>query len=252
MIPATLDSVCRGELTLLQPRDGYRFNVDSLILADFVRRAVHPAPSRAADLGAGCGVVGLLLAQRWPGCSVTLVELQADLALLALENARYSSARSRVRVVRADLRQVAAWAPEPPELLVCNPPFFPGGSGRASPVSQIALARHELCCTLGELCAAAAAALRPGGQLALIHDARREQELLCRLRQVGLEPALLQRVLPLPGRAPRRVLLTARAGTATAGPQELPPLLVEQAPGEHSAALRALLGERAPEGAPPG
>ena len=70
----TVDAICRGAVTLAQPRRGYRFNIDSVLLADFTRRIVSsPVEDLVVDLGAGCGVVGLLLARFWPGCTVLMV-----------------------------------------------------------------------------------------------------------------------------------------------------------------------------------
>ena len=66
----TLDVLFRRRLLLLQARRGYRCNVDSLLLAArasealrrrFFFRREKTAP-RVADLGAGCGVVGLAVA----------------------------------------------------------------------------------------------------------------------------------------------------------------------------------------------
>ena len=66
----TLDVLFRRRLLLLQARRGYRCNVDSLLLAAHAAEALrgrvsslrgHQSP-RVADLGAGCGVVGLAVA----------------------------------------------------------------------------------------------------------------------------------------------------------------------------------------------
>ena len=57
-LPTTVDTLYAGALTLEQPARGYRFNIDSLLLADFAgpRRA-----ERCVDLGAGVGTVALSL-----------------------------------------------------------------------------------------------------------------------------------------------------------------------------------------------
>lgn len=40
----------------------------------FIRAWDAPPPARAVDLGSGGGVPGLVLAERWPGCSILLVD----------------------------------------------------------------------------------------------------------------------------------------------------------------------------------
>ena len=96
----TCDPILRGRLTLLQPRVGYRFSIDPLLLADFVGA---PPLGRLVDLGAGVGVVGLTLAKNDPAAQVTLVELQPRLAALCLRNTAYNGLSDRCSVIQGDL-----------------------------------------------------------------------------------------------------------------------------------------------------
>lgn len=238
----TTDSICRGELILEQPRRGYRFNIDSIILVDFCGRVADGAVGRAVDLGAGCGVVGLLLARRDLAREVVLVELQRELAQLAASNARRNGLERRAKVVCGDLRRTETWRVSA-DLVVSNPPFFQQGRGRVSGEPQVALAKHELTCTLEDLVRAAVAALRPGGALALIHAMSRLDEIQRCLGAHGLSLEVVQGVRPLPGRPCGRVLLRAVRGGAAAAPERLPDLLVEVEPGVYSPELRAALGD---------
>lgn len=254
----TDDAILRGKLRLLQPARGYRFNLDALLLAHFAGAVVPQPPTLVIDLGAGCGVIGLLLARRWGRCRSRLVERQPELALLAAQNAARNGLAGRVRVVLGDLRESRRWRPRATAarvLAVCNPPFFRLNSGRFSPDPMVAGAKHELTCTLAELLRASAGGLRPGDALALIHLATRHGELLRALPDHRLEPLRLRLVLPAPGCAATRVLLLARRRLETATDQrrassqsgstliEDPPLVVHRAPGVYSAELRRLLGD---------
>jgi tRNA1Val (adenine37-N6)-methyltransferase len=239
----TVDQICRGAVTLAQPRTGYRFNIDSVLLADFARRvAPSPGGGLAVDLGAGCGVVGLLLARWWSGCRVVLVELQEELARLAEENVRRNGLGARVRVVQADLRRVESWrSGNPARVVVSNPPFFKQGRGRVSSNPQVALAKHEVACRLEEVVTAAGAVLEREGGLAMVHASDRAEEIERALRDAGLHLRVRRAVLPLPARPCNRVLLWA---TRTPGPvEERPPLTVESSPGRYADELRDMLGE---------
>ncbi len=57
----TLDFI--RDIQIYQHKNGYRFSVDALLLATFVGMV---RVSRIADLCAGSGVIGLLLARRYP------------------------------------------------------------------------------------------------------------------------------------------------------------------------------------------
>jgi tRNA1Val (adenine37-N6)-methyltransferase len=61
------DSILGGGLTVIQPRRGYRFSVEAILLARFVRPR---AGARILELGAGCGVVALIIAALLAAASV--------------------------------------------------------------------------------------------------------------------------------------------------------------------------------------
>lgn len=105
-----------------------KIGTDATLLAGYLR--VHGGEwglrgeTRGADLGAGCGVIGLLLAHRWSQLRVDLVEKDALSAEECLFNAVNTKLSDRVHAVHASLPQ---WTPN--DLLdwaVSNPPYFKG------------------------------------------------------------------------------------------------------------------------------
>ena len=80
------------------------------------------------------------------------------------------------------------------DLVVCNPPYFPVGSGKSSGSEALAIAREERMCDLGDVCAAAAYFTRWGGRFAMVHRPERLAEAFCRLSASGLEPKRLRYV----------------------------------------------------------
>ena len=100
------------------------------------RRATR-RQGRIVDVGAGVGAVGLALAERNPGASVDLVEIDPDLAQLAEHNAARNGLETRTRVLRLDVlnpkARREAGMTEPAGCVVTNPPFFDAKSVRASP-----------------------------------------------------------------------------------------------------------------------
>ncbi len=242
----TVDSLCRGALEIEQPREGYRVNLDPVLLADFAARRAAP-PERIVDLGAGVGVVGLLLARRFPSAQVLLVELQVELAELAERNTERNGLAERVKVRCVDLRRVEHWRGAGRTLCVSNPPYFPEGAGRPSRQLQVSLAKHELACTLEELLRALELGLVAGDELALIYPRAREAELLRGLAARGCGAARVRPVQPLPDRAASRTLVLARRGAKSTAPEEEPALVVEEEPGRYSEELRLMLeGRRSP------
>src|SRR5207244_11932419 len=96
----TEDPVLGGKLRLKQPTRGHRFGHDAVLLA-----AACPARAgeRVVDLGAGVGAAGLALAARVPDATVTLVEIDPELAALAAANAERNDLAGRVRVALLDV-----------------------------------------------------------------------------------------------------------------------------------------------------
>ena len=96
------------------------------------------------------------------------------------------------------------------DLVVCNPPYYPPGSGALAPDGPRRTARAEVECTLEDVCRAAAYLLRWGGSFCLVHKPERLTDLLCTLRGSGLEPKRLRFVCKTAGSAPSLVLVEAR------------------------------------------
>jgi tRNA1(Val) A37 N6-methylase TrmN6 len=183
-------------LKLRQPREGYRFSADALLLADF---AVIPSGGRVIDLGCGCGVISLLLAKRPRVKAVVGLELQAELADIARENVRLNQLAHKVSILQGDLRRVTAqFSQYAFDALVSNPPYWRVGMGRLNPNPNIAIARHELHINIPELLRACAYLVRPRGKVNLIYPVQRLAELWEGLRRYQLQPKLLQFVHPNP------------------------------------------------------
>lgn len=233
----TEDTLFAGRLSCVQSRDGYRFSIDAVLLAHFAA----PRPQdRVLDLGAGCGVVSLILSFRHPAISLTCLELQPSLAQLIRLNIERNGLDDRIRLVEGDLRRIKTLVPVGGfDLIVCNPPYYPLGRGQRNPNSEQAAARHELTAVLPEIVAAAVFAVRTKGRLAIIYPAARSASLMAVLRAQGLEPKRLRPVYPYPGADATLLLVEAMKG----GGEELtimPPLYIHDRPdGEYTPTVAA-------------
>jgi len=185
----TLDSI--RDIKICQSKEGYRFSVDSLLLYDFVNlRKV----SSIADLGAGSGIVGILLAKKYPDARVALFEIQESLVRLAQNNLALNRLGDRIEVVGCDLRLLPAsdFSAGKYDLVVSNPPFRVMKSGRISIAEEKAIARHEIKLRLHELIDAASFLLRAKGRLCMIYHPNRFSELIHILSEKDCEPKRLR------------------------------------------------------------
>ena len=149
-----------GSISLKQPQEGYRFSIDSVLLAYFATLK----PGAIADLGAGCGVITRLLAGRGAIGPLVAVELNQGAASCCQENLLGLNAS----VLQHDIRLPhELLRPQSFNMVISNPPFAVPGRGRISPNPDKADARHQLTFTIEDLWQAAARLLNNKGRLAL-------------------------------------------------------------------------------------
>ena len=179
----TLDTLIDGKLRLYQSRAGYRFSLDTLLLAHFV---TVKRGDRIVDLGAGNGPIALLLSHLHPLASLAGLEVQPAMAERAKRSIILNRLDDRVDIVAGDLREIGSiFTPSSFDVVVSNPPFRKPSSGRISPNREKQLARHEIKGALKDFLSAAAYLVRPKGRLALIYSAERAVDLLAGLRSAG-------------------------------------------------------------------
>lgn len=188
----------------------FRPGTDSMVLADF---AVFSPRVSIADLGCGCGALSLLLCAKYPQAQLTGVELQAQAAAAAQENAARNGLTARFHVICGDLREHRTCLPHGAfDGVIANPPYYPTASGKLAQTDSLAAARSERTCTLDELCRCAAWLLKYGGRFCLVHKPERLADIICALRQNALEPKRIRFVRHRPGAPVSLVLLESRLG----------------------------------------
>jgi tRNA1Val (adenine37-N6)-methyltransferase len=182
------DTTGFGRVVISQPQRGYRFTSDVVALADFIR--INPWQS-LLDFGTGVGVIPLLVWQRNPFRFALGIELQKELADLAMENVRANALAQRIFILQSDLRTLNpenVCLPEPTfnetgfDVISANPPYLALGQGRINPNVQKALARHEIQLTFPELVTACQRFLKPAGRFYFVHLAERETYLTATLK----------------------------------------------------------------------
>ena len=212
-------------LIIRQPERGYRFSIDSVILAGFAAPYCRGA---VLDLGTGCGVLLLLLSRLAPGMPAGIgVDLQEDLLDFARRNFGDNCPDGRLHALKGDFRgEIPGVEPGSFDLVVSNPPYGRAGQGRPNPDPGKESARHEATCTLPELFAAASRFLSAAGRFAFILPYPRIEEIEPCAAKEGLRVEYLRVVHPRDGAPPFRGLCCAvRGGSGT--PRLLPPLFLQ-------------------------
>ena len=226
------DRLWPGGYTFLYDDGLFRPSTDTFLLGAFPRLRRGMA---VCELGAGTGLLSLLLLAREPELTVTGVELQPQACALFRRTAEENGLQGRMHCLEGDLRQ-GLLPPGRFRLAVANPPYFPPDAGAVAPDAARRTARAETDCTLAQLCAAAARALTWGGSFCLVFRAERMPELFACLKGCGMEPKRLRLVQNTAQAAPKLLLLEAKKG-GRPGLAVLPPLLLRDPDGGESAEL---------------
>lgn len=239
-------AVWRDRLVFIQAKAGYRFGVDSVILASHaaeLRKDVVSGLSggqarlHILDVGTGCGVIAILLADALPDALVDAIEIQHVMADRAVRNVSLNRLEGRVRVFADDVRSLKPLPDQDGyDLIVSNPPFYRRGSGRINPDGERAVARHEISLDLNGLLAAVARLLKPQGLAVLLYPFERFQECLDAIPVAGLSVGHFVPLLPTPGSPPESFLVVvgqasrfpAIGDSDSVRPRGLPPMLLSR------------------------
>lgn len=202
----TRDEFLGGQLTLMQPKAGYRAGIDPVLLAASV--AAQPG-QMLLDIGCGVGTAALCAARRVPGLRVVGLEIQEDYAALARQNGAANGID--LDVTTGDLAQM-------PDVLkarqfnhvIANPPYFDRQKSTSSntPDKERALGEGT---PLAEWVRQAAKRAAPGGTVTFIHRVERLPDLLSEF-QKRLGSLELLPLAPRENKRSRMVILRGKQG----------------------------------------
>jgi tRNA1(Val) A37 N6-methylase TrmN6 len=183
----------------------------------------------------------LIYAKKKPA-EITAVEIQQDMADMAERSFKLNGLDDHIKVLRMDLK-------EAPKLLgkarydcvITNPPYVKKECGINNPSETKAIARFEIMCSLEEVLASARELLKPGGKLYMVHRTDRLADIMCEMRNSGIEPKRIRFVHPSIGKRPNLLLVEGARG----GNKELKfmdPLYIHNENGEYTEEIYRIYG----------
>jgi len=168
----------------------HRVGTDSLLLADFAKRAA--SGKTVCDLCSGCGVIPIALISdnHAPPNKVYAVEYQSGAAEL-MRRTISENGLGFVEIIEGDLRGegvLSAIKRESVDVVTVNPPYYANDSGYERGSAAQKAARYEKDCTVADVAKAAKYLLKFGGELRMCMTASRFADVICAMREVGIEP----------------------------------------------------------------
>ncbi len=193
-------------LSLIQKEGGLTFGTDALLLAGYADGKYKSG----LELGAGSGIISMLLLTRDKLLKATLVEVQKEYAELSARNAELNKLNDRITVYSTDLREFAGSGEY--DLIYTNPPYMTTKSGKLNESAKKNIARHEVFGDIYDFCSSGARLLRYGGTFLAVYRTDRLVDLLDAMRKSAIEPKRLTFVHANQESVPSMVLVEGKRG----------------------------------------
>lgn len=194
----------------------HRFGTDAFLLASF---AAPRAKDWVCDLGTGCGIIPLAMLKNAPPAHIVGVELQEQAFQQFQMSIAASGCAGQVAAVHADLCRIAAGDRLPAlplhgfDLVTCNPPYKKADSGILSELTAEQIARHEVACTIEDVCTAAGRLLKYGGRLCICQRPERLCDVITAMKSQHIEPKRLRFVAKNAETPPWLFLIEGKKGS---------------------------------------
>jgi len=193
-------------MKLYQPLSGYFYNSDSLFLHDFIN-GLNPK-GRVLDVGAGCGILGLLVARDNPTITIEAVEKQNIFFQYAKRNAQMNNIEYTLYendFINLDENRKY-------DYIISNPPYYPEGT-KQSENEILANARYNSNLPLKEFFKKVSRLLNPHSHFIFCYDPVVFGDICIALEKVKMRVVNVRFVHSKENKHSSLVLIHARNGS---------------------------------------
>ena len=249
-----IDDLERNGLKLIQNSELFCFGMDAVLLSGFANVKKNET---AIDLGTGTGIIPILLSAKTEGKHFIGVEIQPEVADMAERSVIINNISDKIEILVGDIKAIANSRQDAAgrmtetktayldygtfDVVTCNPPYMKASHGLQNPEDTKAISRHEVLCTLSDVCTAAGRLLRSGGRFYMVHRPLRLPEIITELKKNHLEPKRMKFVHPFIDKEANMVLIEAVKGAGAECRIEKP-IIVYEAPGKYTEEIYTIYG----------
>lgn len=234
-----IDDLQRNGYRIIQKKKGFCFGMDAVLLSGFAQVKEGEV---AVDLGTGTGIIPILLEAKTKGKHFTGLEIQEEVAEMAGRSVRLNQLENRVDIVRGDIKEASRlFGKASFDVVTSNPPYMNDNHGLKNPELPKAIARHEVFCTLDDVCREASLLLKSGGRFYMVHRPHRLAEIITALKNYKLEPKRMKLVHPFVDKEANMVLIEAVRGGRSMMKVEAP-IIVYREPGVYTREIYDVYG----------
>lgn len=185
-----IDDLEINGLKIIQNKNWFCFGVDSVLLSDFAKE-IHKG-STILDLGAGNGVLELLLSAKVENSKITGIEVQEEVAEMARRSIILNNLQDRIEIKTANIKDIEKVIEY--DAVVTNPPYKEAGTGLKNDTCKKQIARHEILANLEDFIRIASQNLKDKGSMYMVNRPERLVDIFDFSRKYRLEPKELRMV----------------------------------------------------------
>lgn len=162
---------------IMQIKDGFKFSLDSLLLAEFI--SLRQSDKLILDMCTGNAPVPLVLSLK-TDAKIIGFELQKDIAELAWESISINGLDKQIKVINDDVKNIDEFfKPNSFDVITCNPPYFKINDDKSKNKNDyLTLARHEIAIDLETIFKLVNRFLKDNGNFYMVHRSERLDEII--------------------------------------------------------------------------
>ena len=201
-----IDDLQFDGLKIIQNDDYFCFGIDSVLLANFAKNDIKKN-SVIADLGAGTGVLSLLLAKKANPKNVVEFEVQKEVYDIALRNIALNKLEDIIEARNIDINDIDESSIY--DVVITNPPYKKLGTGINSDNIVKQISRFESTATIEDFIRIASKMLKSRGQFFMVNRVDRLTEIMQLMWKNHLEVKTMRFVHSKVGEQSTMVLIRA-------------------------------------------
>ncbi|MGL5617298.1 MAG: tRNA1(Val) (adenine(37)-N6)-methyltransferase [Sarcina sp.] len=235
----SLDDLQLDSIHIIQKKEGFRFGVDAVLLANFANvKSKHSV----IDLCTGTGIVPLIIKGKRKPNKIVGIEIQKEFVEMANRTKEINSFGDDIDFIEGDLKDgKLIKSLEKADVITVNPPYKLQNAGILNPTDKLSIARHEVMCTLEDVIASSRKLLKDNGRLYMVHRPERLADIFCLMRKYKIEPKRVRMIHPNTKKAANIVLVEGQRDGGAFLKWE-PPLYVYDEKGNYSKEINEIYG----------
>ena len=219
-----IDDLEYNNLKIIQNKNGFCFGIDSVLISDFAKEVKNN--SIGVDLGAGTGIISILLTAKTEISKIIGVEIQKEVAEMARRSVELNNMQNKIEIINLNIKEIINKTKkenlsdnlennkiieklprEGFDFVVTNPPYKKLETGKINNNEYKYISRHEVTADLADFIEVSRYLLKDKGALYMVHRPERLVDIVELMRKNKIEPKKIRLVYSKVDKEPALVLI---------------------------------------------